>query len=185
MAATADRADHELVALARDGSQEAFEALILRHGDRLHATLRGFGLTATEADDVAQETLLRAWRGLAGFERRSGFFTWIYRIAFNETQRRLAQRPSAGELSDEVLDVVADSRPATHTAVEHRELAQALEDALSRLAPELRAPVLLRDVEGRSTDEAAKILDLKPAALKSRLHRGRMVLREQLASYLT
>lgn len=185
MAATADRADQELVSLARDGSQEAFEALVLRHGDRLHATLRSFGLTATEADDVAQETLLRAWRGLSGYRGHSTFFTWIYRIAFNEAQRRLSRRPPAGELSDEALDVVADSRPATHSTVEHRELAQALDHALRQLAPELRAPVLLRDVEGRSTDEAAEILDLKPAALKSRLRRGRMVLREQLAGYLT
>jgi RNA polymerase sigma-70 factor, ECF subfamily len=184
MAATADRADQELVALARRGSQEAFEALVLRHGDRLHATLRGFGLTTTEADDVAQETLLRAWRGLAGFEERSGFFTWIYRIAFNEAQRRLARRPPAGELADDALELVADARPATHAAVEQRELAQALDAAIRRLAPELRAPVLLRDVDGRTTAEAADILDVKPAALKSRLHRGRMALREQLAAYL-
>ena len=184
MAATTGMADTELVELAREGRQEAFEALVLRHGDRLHATLRSFGLTATEADDVAQETLLRAWRGLSGFEGRSGFFTWVYRIAFNEAQRRLARRPAAEE-SDEALQRVADSRPATHAAVEHRELARALDHALRRLAPELRAPVLLRDVEGRSTSEAAAILDLHPAALKSRLHRGRMALREQLAAYLT
>jgi RNA polymerase sigma-70 factor (ECF subfamily) len=180
MAATAGSADHDLVELARAGDQDAFELLVLRHGDRLHATLRSFGLTPTEADDVAQETLLRAWRGLAGFHGRSGFFTWLYRIAFNEAQRRLSRRLLAGELHDDV----PDSRPATHSAVEHRELAQALDDALARLAPDLRAPVLLRDVEGRSTEEAAQILDLKPAALKSRLHRGRMALREQLAGYL-
>ena len=184
MAATADRADHELVAMARDGSQEAYETLVLRHGDRLHATLRSFGLTPTEADDVAQETLLRAWRGLDGFAGRSGFFTWVYRIAFNEAQRRLSRRPPTDELSDDALAVVADPRPATHSAVEHRELAQALDDALGQLTPELRAPVLLRDVEGRSTQEAAEILDLKPAALKSRLHRGRLALRDELAGYL-
>jgi RNA polymerase sigma-70 factor (ECF subfamily) len=185
MAAATGMPDTELVELARDGSQEAFEALVLRHGDRLHATLRSFGLTTTEADDVAQETLLRAWRGLCGFEGRSGFFTWIYRIAFNEAQRRLARRPPTAEQPDEALEFLADSRPTTHAAVEHRELARALDHALRRLAPELRAPVLLRDVEGRSTSEAAAILDLHPAALKSRLHRGRMALREQLAGYLT
>jgi RNA polymerase sigma-70 factor, ECF subfamily len=184
-AATTGMADHDLVELARGGSQEAFEALVLRHGDRLHATLRSFGLTTTEADDVAQETLLRAWRGLSGFEGRSGFFTWVYRIAFNEAQRRLARRPPPAEQSDDALERVADSRPATHAAVEQRELARALDHALRRLAPELRAPVLLRDVEGRSTSEAAAILDLNAAALKSRLHRGRMALREQLAAYLT
>src|SRR6476469_2206606 len=120
MAATADRTDHELVGMARDGSQEAFEMLVLRHGDRLYATLRGFGLTPTEADDVAQETLLRAWRGLGGFAGRSGFFTWVYRIAFNEAQRRLSHRPPADDLSDDALAVVADPRPATDSTVEHR-----------------------------------------------------------------
>lgn len=184
MAATADRADNELVALARDGDQDAFETLVLRHGDRLHATLRGFGLTPAEADEVAQETLLRAWRALPRFEARAAFFTWVYRIAFNEAQRRLARRPPAPELSDEALELVADTRPAPHAAAEHRELTGALQRALARLAPDLRAPVLLRDVEGRSTQEAAAILELKPAAFKSRLHRGRMELRRRMAVYL-
>jgi RNA polymerase sigma-70 factor, ECF subfamily len=184
MAAAVDRTDHELVRLARNGDQAAFEALVVRHGDRLHATLRGFGLTPAEADEVAQETLLRAWRGLPRFEARAGFFTWLYRIAFNEAQRRLARRPPDPELSDDALERVADTRPATHATVEHQELAAALEHELGRLAPELRAPVLLRDVEGRSTREAAEMLELKPAAFKSRLHRGRMELRQRLAVYL-
>jgi RNA polymerase sigma-70 factor (ECF subfamily) len=185
MAATADRTDHELVRFARAGDQDAFETLVLRHGDRLHATLRGFGLTPAEADEVAQETLLRAWRALPQFEARAGFFTWIYRIAFNEAQRRLARRPPVPDLSDDALELVADTRPAPHAAAESRELTAALQRALSHLAPDLRAPVLLRDIEGRSTDEAAAILELKPAAFKSRLHRGRMELRARLAVYLT
>lgn len=180
----AEPADRELVLRARDGDQQAFEALVLRHGDHLYAALRRFGLTPTEADEVAQETLLRAWRALPRFEARASFFTWLYRIAFNEAQRRLGRRPPEPALGEEALDALADPRPTTEHTVEHLELAAALDRGLLALPAELRAAVVLRDIEGLSTREAAMVLELKPAAFKSRLHRGRMQLRDTLASYL-
>ena len=177
--------DSQLVRQAQSGQQEAFEALVLRHGDRLHASLRQFGLTPTETDDVAQETLLRAWRGLPRFEAKATFFTWLYRIAFNEAHRRLSRRPAEPPLGDQALDELAAPGPSTESQAEHHELAAALDRGLLALPPDLRAAVVLRDVQGLSTREAASALDLKEAAFKSRLHRGRMTLRQDVAVYLS
>lgn len=173
-----------LVERARNGDMEAFEELVMRHADRLFATLRSFGLDEVEAHEVAQETFLRAWRALPRFEGRARFFTWLYRIAFNEAQRRLAQRPPAGLLvSSELqpLDALPDRRAGPAAQAEGEELRQTLRRALSEIPIELRAPVVLRDVEGLSTREAASMLELGEAAFKSRLHRGRLALRGLLA----
>jgi RNA polymerase sigma-70 factor (ECF subfamily) len=172
--------DEILVSRARGGDISAFEDLVLRHADRLYAALRRFGLDDGEAQEVAQETFLKAWRSLKRFEGRSQFFTWLYRIGFNEAHRRLARRPAAGAVvstEQRPVDDLADVRPGPAARAEHDELRAALADALRELPPALRAPVVLRDVEGLSTHEAASVLDLEEAAFKSRLHRGRMALR--------
>ena len=177
-----------LVARARDGDMAAFEELVMRHADRLYGSLRRFGLDDAEAQEVAQETFLRAWRGLASFRGDAQFFTWLYRIGFNEAQRRLARRPAVGAIAtdgDEALAHVADARPGPASEAELGELREALVRALGDLPVDLRAPVVLRDVEGLSTSEAASVLELSEAAFKSRLHRGRMALRNLVGPWLT
>jgi RNA polymerase sigma-70 factor (ECF subfamily) len=180
--------DAGLVQRARDGDMAAFEQLVMRHADALYAVLRRFGLDDGEAQEVAQETFLRAWRSLPRFEGRSRFFTWLYRIGFNEAQRRLAKRPAAGAVvstEERPLDDLADEGPGPAETLEIDELRAALAAGLRELPPDLRAPVVLRDVEGLSTSESASVLDLGEAAFKSRLHRGRMALRALLGPRLT
>jgi RNA polymerase sigma-70 factor, ECF subfamily len=187
---TADPAQERvLIARARAGDESAFAQLVTQHSARVYGALRRFGLTPQEADEVAQEVFLRAWRGLARFEERSQFSTWLYRIAFNEAQRRLARRPPATASSqpgDEdaiaALPAAIGTGPQAHTL--DRELEQMLERALAQLPADLRAAVVLRDVEGLSTAEAAAVAGVRQAAFKSRLHRGRMQLRALLEPYL-
>jgi RNA polymerase sigma-70 factor, ECF subfamily len=192
MTSAADRPgpddDAALVRRASEGDMEAFEELVMRHADGVYVVLRRFGLDDDEARDVAQETFLRAWRGLPRFEGRARFFTWLYRIAYNEAQRRLAKRPPAGAVvstADRPLDDLAADAPGPDEEVEREELRAALDAALRELPVDLRAPVVLRDVEGLSTREAASVLDLGEAAFKSRLHRGRMALRRLLGPRLS
>jgi RNA polymerase sigma-70 factor (ECF subfamily) len=169
-----------LVRRAAAGDMAAFEDLVMRHADRLYAALRRFGLDDTEAQDVAQETFVRAWSALGRFEGRSRFYTWLYRIGFNEAHRRLGRRRPVGSLvsiEEPGVDDLADDAAGPAALVEQRELRVALSEALSELPPALRVPVMLRDVEGLSTEEAASVLDVGEAAFKSRLHRGRLALR--------
>jgi RNA polymerase sigma-70 factor, ECF subfamily len=181
--------EQDLIARARDGDQAAFAALVTMHADRVYGALRRFGLGAEDAGDVAQEVFLRAWRGLDRFEGRASFSTWLYRIAFNEAQRRLARRalPRA-EPAPEGEDPVESLPEAAETGPDARALAgefeRTLDDALTQLPDEWRAAVVLRDIEGLSTHDAAEVAGVGEAAFKSRLHRGRMQLRALLEPYL-
>ena len=171
------------------GDQDAFGELVVGHADRVYRALRRFGLDPAEADEVAQEVFVRAWRGLARFEERSQFSTWLYRIAYNEAQRRLSRRPrtraEADADRDEPIVALRESPelgPEARTL--DREFERTLERALDQLPADWRAAVVLRDVEGLSTHDAAEVAGIGEAAFKSRLHRGRMQLRALLEPYL-
>jgi RNA polymerase sigma-70 factor, ECF subfamily len=181
--------EHQLIRRARGGDEDAFAELVEMHAGRVYGSLRRFGLDAGEADEVSQEVFLRAWRGLARFEERARFSTWLYRIAFNEAQRHLSRRgPPAAELDPDRDDPVVLLPEAPHLGPEARtldhEFERALDHALEQLPVEWRAAVVLRDLEGLPTREAADIAGVREAAFKSRLHRGRMQLRALLEPYL-
>jgi RNA polymerase sigma-70 factor (ECF subfamily) len=181
--------ERELIRRARGGDQEAFAELVMMHADRVYALLRRFGLDHAEADDVSQEVFVRAWRGLARFEERAQFSTWLYRIAFNEAQRRLSRRPPPRaepdpERDDAIAALPESARLGPEAQTLDREFERALERALEELPADWRTAVVLRDVEGLSTHDAAEVAGLGEAAFKSRLHRGRMQLRALLEPYL-
>jgi RNA polymerase sigma-70 factor, ECF subfamily len=181
--------ERDLIRRARGGDQDAFAELVVMHAERVYGALRRFGLDAAEADEVAQEVFVRAWRGLPRFEERARFSTWLYRIAFNEAQRRLSRRdPRRSETGldqdDQIASLPDSSGLGPEAQTLDREFEHTLERALDELPADLRAAVALRDVEGLSTGEAAEIAGVGEAAFKSRLHRGRMRLRSLLEPYL-
>ncbi len=178
--------DEELVRLAQQGRREAFEELVRRHADRLYAVVLRFCGDGGDAEEVVQDTFLRAWRGIGGFERRAQFFTWLYRIGLNEAKRRGSRKAPADALSVEegALDAVADTRQAPEPEAEQHDLREALERAVRSLPFGYRAPLILRDVEGLNTKQAAEILGLREAAFKSRLHRARLAVRAAIDEYL-
>ncbi len=129
-----------------------------------------------EAEEVTQEAFLRAWHGIERFERRSQFFTWLYRSGVNEAKRRAQRRPPQGQvvsLDQEPVAEAPDWSDAPELRAEPDDVRRILERAVRALPPDYRAPLILRDVEGLSTAEAAEMLDLGEAAFKSRLHRAR------------
>jgi RNA polymerase sigma-70 factor (ECF subfamily) len=181
--------EEELLARARAGDEDAFAGLVNLHADQVYGALRRFGLDGHEAEEVAQEVFLRAWRGLGKFESRARLSTWLYRIAFNEAQRRLSQRPPVPLVELPGPQEPAGSGPEARRlspearALDH-EFATLLERALGQLPADRRTAVILRDIQGLSTAAAAEIVGVRPLSFKSRLHRGRMELRSLLAPYL-
>jgi RNA polymerase sigma-70 factor (ECF subfamily) len=181
--------ERELIRRARAGDQDAFAELVTGHAARVYGALRRFGLDPGEADEVAQEVFVRAWRGLPRFEERAQFSTWLYRIAFNEAQRRLSRRqPPRAETDpdrdDPIVSLPESAQLGPEAQTLGHEFERVLERALNQLPVDWRAAVVLRDIEGLSTQEAAEIVGVRQAAFKSRLHRGRMRLRAILEPYL-
>lgn len=178
-----DDPDAGLVARAQAGDELAFDALVRRHADRLHTVVARLLDDPHEAEEVTQETFVRAWRSLGRFKGESQFFTWLYRIGVNEARRRGEQTRRRGARAARSLDAepaleLADSSLAPHRRAEQADLRRALERAVRELAPEYRAPLILRDVEGLSTTQAAAVMELGEAAFKSRLHRARLAVRK-------
>jgi RNA polymerase sigma-70 factor (ECF subfamily) len=185
MTAGAER-EADLVARARDGDRDAFEQLVLLHADRLYAVVLRVSGDRDEAEEVVQETFLRAWRSLQRFEGRSQFFTWLYRIGINEARRsheRRGSRPQSAPLADAAAEI-PDERQAPHARAQAHELRGALERAILALPLDYRMPLVLRDVEGLSTAQAAAAMDLGEAAFKSRLHRARLAVRAAVEQYV-
>jgi RNA polymerase sigma-70 factor (ECF subfamily) len=183
----AQDSDDKLVsrAQARDGA--AFEELVRRHADRLFAVVRRLCASPQEAEEVTQESFLRAWRSIASFRGDASFSTWLYRIGVNEAKRRRKREPPmavVGRLDESRAPDLPDVREAPQERAAQTELRGALERAVRALPLKHRAPLILRDIEGLSTAEAASVLDLSESAFKSRLHRGRLAVRETIEDHL-
>jgi RNA polymerase sigma-70 factor (ECF subfamily) len=158
----------------------AFERLSGAYADRLYMLLVRLLGDPAEAEDVAQEVMLRAWRGIARFRGQSSYFTWLYRIAVNEANRALekrARQPAGVSIGARELDLPAAPEEEPSRQAENSELRLALGRALAGLPPPLRTAIVLRDVEGLSTQEAAEIAGVGQAAFKSRLHQARLRVR--------
>jgi RNA polymerase sigma-70 factor, ECF subfamily len=174
-----------LVERARGGDRAAFEELVRRHADRLYAVVLRFVADGGEAEEVTQEAFLRAWRSIGRFEGRSRFFTWLYRIGINEAKRRAGRRPPATvvSLDDEPIPEAPDWSESPQARLTQTDLRRVLEEAIRSLPVEYRTPMILRDVEGLTTAEAAEVMELSEAAFKSRLHRARLAVRRALDQY--
>jgi RNA polymerase sigma-70 factor (ECF subfamily) len=175
------------VARAREGDMNAFETLVRRHQGRVYRTLAGVTGSADEAEDGTQAVFVKVFRKIGDFGGSSLFSTWLTRIAINEGLERLRGRRSMESLDgrDE-----ADFRPTRlqpwmddpETRCERQEMRRLVEDALARLPAPYRVAVMLRDIDQLSTAEAAAATGVPLATLKTRLLRGRLMMREILAA---
>ncbi len=146
-----------------------------------------FSASDADAEEATQEAFVRAWRSIERFRSESRFFTWLYRIGVNEAKRIADRGPEACtvvSVEERPVDDISDEQPGPEPRAEQSELRDVLEQAVRRLPEKYRAPVVLRDIEGLSTTEAAQALGLQEAGFKSRLHRGRLALRRDVANYL-
>lgn len=188
----------ELVAQARAGRREAFAAIMTRGNQRLFRIARGVMRDDVEAEDVLQESYVRAFSKLSDFRGESSIYTWLTRIVLNEAHGRLRKRRNMVDLTE--LEAAQNGMGGQEgrilafpsgLAVEdpEREAARAqmrhlLEHAVDRLPEPFRLVFIMREVEGSSIAETAETLGVKPETVKTRLHRARKMLRETLDAQL-
>lgn len=175
------------------GDKHACACMVRRHGSQMYAVALRIMGDPDEAEEVVQDAFISACGKMASFEGRSKLSTWLYRITTNAALMRLRRRrddtvsldePQPGEEGDMLPRQLGDWTIDPSRQALSSELRQVMEDAVESLPPSLRAAFVLRDIQGLSTQEAADALEISETALKVRLHRARLALRERLAGYL-
>jgi RNA polymerase sigma-70 factor (ECF subfamily) len=192
--------DRLLIAGLQRGDQEAVRQLAELYGPRIHQLALRHMKNREDAEEVTQDVLMKVYRKIGAFRGDSALSSWIYRITFNTAMSRLRQHRgerTAEQERDRVLAVLdmsdegAQRTPADRADWSHMpdeellrfELRKAVEVAVRELPEIYREPVILRDFEGLTTEEASTRLKVKDQTLKSRLHRGRLLLRERLQAF--
>ena len=180
--------DWELVQRARRGDRDAFRELVERHQRRVAALALGIVRNREDALDIVQETFTKAYQNLDRFKGDAGFYTWVYRIAYNlcvDHQRREAKQAQSPLDADESMAETrgfADAPRADEPFARARdaEIARRVRQAIAELTPDHRAVILLREVEGLSYAEISQVLDCPKGTVMSRLHYARRALQARL-----
>jgi RNA polymerase sigma-70 factor (ECF subfamily) len=181
-----------LVRAAKRGDVQAFEELVKRYDRNVFRIAQHITQNREDAEDVVQEAFLKAYGNLEQFQEQSKFYTWLVRIAVNEALMKLRRRRPERMVSldedvktedDTLPREVADWSPNPEQMYNQSELRDILTRTIQGLPAGFRTVFVLRDVEGLSTEETAQALDLSIPAVKSRLLRARLQLRERLSRY--
>lgn len=187
--------DSALIERLQAGDDAAVAELAQQYGGRILQLALRYTKNREDAEEVVQDVLLKVRDKIDAFRGDAALSSWIYRITFNTAMSRLRSTRSARhyEVPDEMLPLNDESLPRIaepadwsglgDDAVHRRELRDALRVAVAELPAIYREPVILRDLRGLSTEEASRRLRVKDQTLKSRLHRGRLILRERLADF--
>lgn len=189
--------ERELIGRMQAGDPAAVTELASTYGPRIHQLAFRYMKNWEDAEEVTQDVLLKVYRKIDAFRGDAALSSWIYRITFNTAMSRLR----TGRQARAVEQPHSDARPGDTTPrtphdpadwsaladdqVLRREMREKLLRALTHLPDVYRVPVVLRDIQGLSTEEASAVLRVKTQTLKSRLHRGRLILREHLSDFAT
>lgn len=187
--------ERELIGRMQAGDSAAVAELSSTYGPRIHQLAFRYMKNWEDAEEVTQDVLMKVFRKIDAFRGDAALSSWIYRITFNTAMSRLRtgragraveqqrQEPTADDLVGMPPQDPADWSSLSDDYVMRREMRERLITALTTLPEVYRTPVILRDIQGMSTEEASSVLRVKPQTLKSRLHRGRLILRQALAEF--
>jgi RNA polymerase sigma-70 factor, ECF subfamily len=191
------RADEELMARLKAGDESAVRELAETYGSKIYQLAFRYLRNKEDAEEVTQDVLFKVYRKVGAFRGDSALSSWIYRITFNAAMSRLrtakyqrtqAEEPTQlltleGEETQALRPEIADWSDMADEKLLRSQLRQRVFRAILALPVIYRAPVMLRDIQGMTTEEASAMLRVKDQTLKSRLHRGRLILRKQLADF--
>lgn len=183
--------DEDLIKLSTQGDMQAFEELVARYQNRVYSLSYRYMGNEEDANDMAQEAMLKAYRALRAFKGESSFSTWLYRITANVCLDELRKRkrtvhmiyldePVATVDGNDMERDIADQSPTADIIYEQKELGELLQSVINTLKPEHRTVIILRDIMDLSYEEMAEILKCSMGTVKSRLSRGREILRRKL-----
>lgn len=184
--------DLDLIGRFNKGSIEAFEELVSRYEAKLYNLALRFVKNPEDAEEVLQDVFSTVYRKVSGFQGKSAFSSWVYRITVNAAFMKLRKRKQAQTISIEDLSPGIKEQYMEHDGTfgersdlfsMNRELKEMLQLSIDRLPEQYRAVFILRDVDGMSNQEVGEILQLSIPAVKSRLHRSRLMLRKKLQRY--
>ena len=177
--------ERELIRKAGRGDAYAFEQLMTVHESKMYAVALRMCGNREDAQDCLQEAMLRVYRAISGFKGQSSFSTWVYRITMNSCLDELRRRKSRAAVSlDSMLEsgfAPSDESDTPEESSLRSEQKRALEKAIAQLPEDMRAAIVLRDIQGCSYDEIARALDANVGTIKSRISRGREKLRAVLS----
>ena len=170
-------------------TDELFEQIVSEHSSFVYNVAYRMMGNPDDADEVVQDTFLSAWRARDRFRGDAKVTTWLYRIATNAALMRLRKNSRKKEVSIDPTEVYqridrADWADAPDRAALNNELLEEIQRGIAHLPEDAKTAVILRDVQGITNDEAAQVLNISVSALKARLHRGRVMLRNILAEYV-
>ena len=192
-----DPKDNMLLARLQSGDESALEELATLYSSKIYQLAFRYVKNREDAEEITQDVLFKVYRGISSFRGDAALSSWIYRITFNAAMSRVRTvqfQRAQGEERQSALPAIDDaSRPVPHDPADWSQMAdervlrsqlrRRLFGAILALPAIYRAPVMLRDIQGMSTEEASAVLRVKDQTLKSRLHRGRLILRKQLADF--
>ena len=189
-----ERPERTLIAASREGDLSAFDELVRRYQSRIYATIYHMTSNREDADDLAQETFLKAFKALKSFKGDSSFYTWVYRIAINKTINFLKQRRRksaqlslnemdlSGEGQGHILEFISEHTPRRDVRL--HELQAKLNESMQKLSEVHRLVVTLHDIQGMPHEEIGKIMDCNTGTVRSRLFYARQQLQGHLSDYL-
>jgi len=175
--------DDALIQATLAGDASAFGEIVVRYQDRLFSTLVHVTGDRAEAEDVAQDAFVQAYRKLSSFQGRSGLYTWIYRIAYNRWisgRRKKRASTSVEDVQDKAGIEPLDHHETPLEAIEREERADLVHVALGQLSDEQRSILMLREMEGCDYETISDVLSLPVGTVRSRLHRARHQLKQKL-----
>ncbi len=185
-----NKTDQELIAESVSGQTGAFDVLMLRYQDRLFNALVQILRDREDARDIVQEAFVMAWTKLASFRGESGFYSWLFRVAYNVAMSRkrkktlpttsMDRQPTSGSITPE--DHHLDSRPDHRMETTERQ--QMVRTALESLPEEYRTVLILKEMESFKYEQIAEIVNVPLGTVRSRIHRARSLLRENLLKLL-